>query len=195
MRELAEKNGITVDCIAPPFLESSHIDKEKHPAIMLAESPQRDRDIEVAANHDQELRRGGDSVDQIQHEPAGSDAHRPHSGAGRRNIQHVASEGRAPGDAADARGRGGCRCGLGTHHLFSGSRDSGGARVQGPHGVPSARSGRSSGRLSGRGARAGNGGWAEAAGRAFKRVRITASISARARFRKCCKTRARKFST
>src|SRR5579872_3796203 len=46
MRELAEKNGITVDCTAPPFLESSHIDKEKHPAIMLAESPQRDRDIE-----------------------------------------------------------------------------------------------------------------------------------------------------
>src|SRR3954470_1831309 len=33
MRELAEKNGITVDCTAPPFLESSHIDKEKHPAI------------------------------------------------------------------------------------------------------------------------------------------------------------------
>ena len=47
MRELAEKNGITVDCIAPPFLESSHIDREKHPAIMLAESPERDRDIEA----------------------------------------------------------------------------------------------------------------------------------------------------
>jgi mannonate dehydratase len=46
MRDLAEKNGITVDCTAPPFLESSHIDKERHPAIMLAESPQRDRDIE-----------------------------------------------------------------------------------------------------------------------------------------------------
>src|SRR4029077_8650992 len=46
MRELAEKNGITVDCTAPPFLESSHIDKEKHRAIMLAENPQRDRDIE-----------------------------------------------------------------------------------------------------------------------------------------------------
>lgn len=45
MRDLAEKNGITVDCIAPPFLESSHIDREKHPAIMLAQSPERDRDI------------------------------------------------------------------------------------------------------------------------------------------------------
>ena len=46
MKELAAKNGISVDCTAPPFLESSHIDKEKHPAIMLADSPERDRDIE-----------------------------------------------------------------------------------------------------------------------------------------------------
>ena len=46
MRDLAEKSGISVDCIAPPFLASSHIDREKHPAIMLAESPERDRDIE-----------------------------------------------------------------------------------------------------------------------------------------------------
>ncbi|HLH37626.1 MAG TPA: mannonate dehydratase [Bryobacteraceae bacterium] len=45
-RDLCEKNGISLDCIAPPFLESSHIDKEKHPAIMLGQSPQRDRDIE-----------------------------------------------------------------------------------------------------------------------------------------------------
>src|SRR5437868_5364912 len=46
LRDLAEKNGISVDCIAPPFLESSHIDREKHPAVMLAQSPERDRDIE-----------------------------------------------------------------------------------------------------------------------------------------------------
>ena len=47
LRDLAERNGIRVDCIAPPFLESSHIDREKHPAIMLAQSPERDRDIEA----------------------------------------------------------------------------------------------------------------------------------------------------
>ena len=47
MVDLADKNGISVDCAAPPFLESSHIDKEKHPAIMLAQSPERDRDIEA----------------------------------------------------------------------------------------------------------------------------------------------------
>jgi mannonate dehydratase len=46
LREMAERNKISVDCIAPPFLESSHIDREKHPAVMLAQSPERDRDIE-----------------------------------------------------------------------------------------------------------------------------------------------------
>jgi mannonate dehydratase len=47
MRDLAEKNGISVDCIAPPFLASSHVDQTAHPAIMLANSPERDRDIEA----------------------------------------------------------------------------------------------------------------------------------------------------
>ena len=46
MRDLADANGISIDCLAPPFLASSHIDKEKHPAVMLAQSPERDRDIE-----------------------------------------------------------------------------------------------------------------------------------------------------
>src|SRR5947199_2358535 len=46
MRDLAEKNGISIDCLAPPFLASSHIEREKHGAIMLAQSPERDRDIE-----------------------------------------------------------------------------------------------------------------------------------------------------
>ena len=46
MRDLATKNGIAVDCVGPPVLESSYIDTEKHPAIMLAKSPERDRDID-----------------------------------------------------------------------------------------------------------------------------------------------------
>jgi mannonate dehydratase len=50
LRDLAGKYGISVDCVAPPFLASSHIDSEKHPAIMLAESPERDRDIESFQN-------------------------------------------------------------------------------------------------------------------------------------------------
>jgi mannonate dehydratase len=46
MIDMAAKYGISIDCTAPPFLESSYIDREKHPAIMLAQSPERDRDIE-----------------------------------------------------------------------------------------------------------------------------------------------------
>ncbi|HUB32296.1 MAG TPA: hypothetical protein VMA31_04680, partial [Bryobacteraceae bacterium] len=46
MLEIAHKYSVSVDCIAPPFLASSHIDHEAHPAIMLAQSPERDRDIE-----------------------------------------------------------------------------------------------------------------------------------------------------
>jgi mannonate dehydratase len=46
MKELAEKNHIEVLCMGPPVLESTYIDTEKHPAIMLAQSPERDRDIE-----------------------------------------------------------------------------------------------------------------------------------------------------
>lgn len=46
LTDLAAKHGITVDILNPPFLPSSHIDRERHPAIMLGESPQRDRDIE-----------------------------------------------------------------------------------------------------------------------------------------------------
>jgi hypothetical protein len=44
MMDMAAKYGISIDCIAPPFLASSFIDQEKHPAIMLAQSPERDRD-------------------------------------------------------------------------------------------------------------------------------------------------------
>jgi mannonate dehydratase len=46
MMDMAAKYKISIDCVAPPFLASSYIDREKHPAIMLAESPERDRDIE-----------------------------------------------------------------------------------------------------------------------------------------------------
>lgn len=45
-REVVEKNGLTLDVMTPPNLGSSHIDRERNPAIMSGESPQRDRDIE-----------------------------------------------------------------------------------------------------------------------------------------------------
>lgn len=46
LTDIADKYGMTVDVLNPPFLPSSHIDRERHPAIMLGESPQRDRDVE-----------------------------------------------------------------------------------------------------------------------------------------------------
>ena len=45
-RELCEAHGVALDMVALPFLASSHIDREKRGAIMLGQSPERDRDIE-----------------------------------------------------------------------------------------------------------------------------------------------------
>lgn len=45
LRERCEKHGISLDMIEPPFLKSSHIDRTNRPAIMLGQSPERDRDI------------------------------------------------------------------------------------------------------------------------------------------------------
>ena len=47
VKERCEKHGVSLDCIAPPFLASSHVDKTERPAIMLGKSPERDRDIEA----------------------------------------------------------------------------------------------------------------------------------------------------
>jgi mannonate dehydratase len=46
MTDITAKYDVSVDCLAPPFLASSHVDRERHPSIMLAQSPERDRDIE-----------------------------------------------------------------------------------------------------------------------------------------------------
>jgi mannonate dehydratase len=45
-KDLCARHGIALDMVALPFLTSSHIDREPRGAIMLADSPQRDRDIE-----------------------------------------------------------------------------------------------------------------------------------------------------
>jgi mannonate dehydratase len=46
VRDLAAKYQIVVDMVSLPFLKSSHIDRTKRGAIMLGQSPERDRDIE-----------------------------------------------------------------------------------------------------------------------------------------------------
>jgi mannonate dehydratase len=45
-RERVERHGMSLDMVAAPFLESTHVDLTKRPAIMLGRSPDRDRDIE-----------------------------------------------------------------------------------------------------------------------------------------------------
>ena len=45
-RDLCEEHGVTLAMVALPFLTSSHIDGERRGAIMLGESPERDRDID-----------------------------------------------------------------------------------------------------------------------------------------------------
>jgi len=44
--DFAAANGLTVEMVALPFLGSTNVNTESRPAIMLGQSPQRDRDIE-----------------------------------------------------------------------------------------------------------------------------------------------------
>jgi mannonate dehydratase len=46
MRDAADRNGVKIDILRPVNLAMLNIDVEKNPAIMMGESPQRDRDIE-----------------------------------------------------------------------------------------------------------------------------------------------------
>ena len=46
LRDLAARHQLSLDILDPVMLPSSHIDSEAHPAIMMADSPERDREIE-----------------------------------------------------------------------------------------------------------------------------------------------------
>ena len=50
LKDMANRHGLSLDMIDTVLLPSSNIDREKRPAIMLAESPERDRDIEAFQN-------------------------------------------------------------------------------------------------------------------------------------------------
>ena len=50
LKAMAQKHGLSLDILEPEFLDSSawsHIDRNKHPAILLADGAARDRDIEA----------------------------------------------------------------------------------------------------------------------------------------------------
>src|SRR5579871_2385115 len=51
MLDIANKAKVKVELVDSVLLTSSNIDKEKNPGIMLAQSPERDRDIEAFQNH------------------------------------------------------------------------------------------------------------------------------------------------
>jgi len=51
MLAIADKWKVKVELVDSVLLTSSLIDREKHPAIMLGQSPERDRDIEAFQNH------------------------------------------------------------------------------------------------------------------------------------------------
>ncbi len=44
-KDVVEKHGLTLEMIEPPFLASTHVDRTERPAIVLGQSPERDRDI------------------------------------------------------------------------------------------------------------------------------------------------------
>ena len=46
-RDIYAEHGISLDMVALPLLDSSHVDREARPNIMLGKSPERDRDIEA----------------------------------------------------------------------------------------------------------------------------------------------------
>ena len=47
LKDLGGRHGVSVDMVDSVLLQSTHIDREKNPAIMLAQSPERDHDIEA----------------------------------------------------------------------------------------------------------------------------------------------------
>lgn len=47
LQDMGGRHGVNIDMVDSVLLTSSHIDREKNPAIMLAQDPQRDRDIEA----------------------------------------------------------------------------------------------------------------------------------------------------
>jgi len=47
LKDMAERHKLTLDMTDSVLLRSTHVDQEKHPSIMLARSPERDRDIEA----------------------------------------------------------------------------------------------------------------------------------------------------
>ena len=162
MRDLAEKNGITIDCVAPPFLASSHIDRDAHPAIMLAQSPERDRDIESIQTLIRNCAPTG--MPSIKYNMSILGVLRTGRTPGRGDATYStwslqggpAARRRSPRPAASTPIRYWERITYFLERVIPVAE-----RVQGPHGLPPARSRRAARRLSGRRRRPRHGRWPE----------------------------------
>ena len=86
LKELGERQQISLDCIAPPFLESSYRPREASRHHVVAEPRARPR-YRVAPDADPQPCVRGDSVHQLQHEYSRRAA----------NVTDVATQTTAPG--------------------------------------------------------------------------------------------------
>ncbi len=137
-RELCEKHGVELEMVALPFLASSHIDREKRGAIMLGQSPERDKDIDDIHKMIEACAKVGVPSFKYNMSLLGVVRIESTPGRGGDQLKHMAAGGGKTRPAADARRRGQRRPVLGADHVFFGPCDPGGERVQGAGGVSSA---------------------------------------------------------
>jgi mannonate dehydratase len=128
VKDLCDKHKVELDCIAPPFLASSHIDRTARPAIMLGQSPERDRDIEHIQNMIRNCAKVG--IPAIKYNMSLLGVLRTERTPGRGGstystwrLRDAKASGKVP--AADEGRSGQRRPLLGTDHLFSRSRNPG----------------------------------------------------------------------
>ncbi len=129
IKERCEKHKIGLDCIAPPFLASSHVDRTERPAIMLGQSPERDRDIEAIQNIIRNCAKVGIPAIKYNMSLLGVLRTETNARARRFDVLHLAPRGgenkrQIPSGNQGRTGKRGSI--LGAHHVLPGSCNSGG---------------------------------------------------------------------
>ena len=139
LRERVESYGIHLDMVPLP-LSSAYITRAELPSIMMAKSPERDRDIDSICQMIRNVAKRGHSGTQVQHEHPGRRAHGVHAGPRPFPLQHICLRQSEAGTASHRSRTRERRRLLGADHLFPRTRRSRGRGIQNPHRLPSARS-------------------------------------------------------